>query len=705
MLLKADSMLTLPPLQTAYANPFFDNIRQNRELAQGVTETIPLDLPSMTKEEHDSLPRFLQNLLALTPGERAKTLAQNFYDIDRAEQDRLNATMKQHAAESSIDPRNAQTGASGDAADGFPSRAAGVAGASSLSSHFCSVSSPSASERFPFSIAAALERGADNRYNNIWTYEHSRVRLSHPQVPSDPGSDYLNGSFVEPARKYGSPRRFIATQAPLPSTFDAFWQAIWEQNSHVIVMLCRERESGRQQSNDYWSGVHSGKLYQSEPVDEVRITKDGDILDPPSEKKPAGGGGDDGGFFTMADAGSSEDSQNEPSIIRRTIKVTNKTRPDQKPRHIVQLHYVDWPDYYVPDNAGSLLNLMELADQTQHKIDQELLAMYSPLSRPSGQARSKVGPMVVHCSAGVGRTGVYVVVNSILDAIRREKRAQTENGELSCWDNGIVPATQPFALKLGDLRSYDSGRLTRMSSVTSDSSTRKSLKRELSPSDASMGTDSSDAADGLSSPPPAFRRTRSREPTSEDSVAQLRKASPLMTPSRALNSLNLASSPPAPSEPPLAASIGTPMEDVVHHSAEMSREQSNTSNAESTGTDLASVSSGGVASSFDTSSSDRAGPTSGTSSVLFVGGRPRTSSTELTTPQDQQHVGEESALNTELDVVKETTETVRQQRMSSIQTARQYVFVHTAIIEGCLRDFRRRAEKQAKRSSTLQAHK
>ena len=76
-----------------------------------------------------------------------------------------------------------------------------------------------AGERFPFSIAAALERGADNRYNNIWTYEHSRVRLAHPQQMDDPGSDYLNASFVEPAR--------TSSLQCSPVSLSYIWPRLW----------------------------------------------------------------------------------------------------------------------------------------------------------------------------------------------------------------------------------------------------------------------------------------------------------------------------------------------------------------------------------------------------------------------------------------------------------------------------------------------
>ena len=655
-------MLIVSSLQTASANPFFDNIRQNRELAHGVTETIPLDLPAMTQEEKQALPRFLQRLIDMPSAKRAETLAQNFYDIDRAEQDRLNATMRQHADESSDDPRNSDAG---KAEMAMSSPQAG----SSLSSPYCSISLPgacsAAGERFPFSIAAALERGADNRYNNIWTYEHSRVRLSHPQQMNDPGSDYLNGSFVEPARRYGSQRRFIATQAPLPSTFNAFWQAIWEHNSRVVVMLSREQEGGRVQCHDYWSKPFHGKVMDTELADEVRITADGKILEDAPSTQDSGAGD---GFFSTADSGSAS-SKDEAAVIRRTIKITNTSRPDLSPRHIIQYQYLDWPDYFVPDSSTSLLNLVELADQTQHRIDQELANAQGSLSQESsGRSSSPLGPMVVHCSAGVGRTGAFVVINTLLDVLRRERRPV---GSLTCWDDGVRPAEPPFSYQSFDVPVPEQGRTSRLSSIGS-SSTRRSRKRELSPS-ASVDTDSSDA-DGLASPPP-FHRTRSRESTSEDHV--LRRTSPLATPSGALHGMHLTHSSP----PPPTSDGQAPMEGIMQQAESgsgqeapaMDRKHSTTSNS-------SGISSSGMSYGDSSSSVTSSG---NVSSLLFR--RKTSSSNQIPTVE----LVDTSAMTTEVDLIKQTTETVREQRMSSVQTTRQYVFIHLAILEGCLRDHRR----------------
>ena len=91
---------------------------------------------------------------------------------------------------------------------------------------------------FAYSIAAGIEKGAKNRYNNIWPYDHARVKLGARKGECD----YINASFVQ-ADELST--RYIATQGPMPATYEDFWKVIWEQNCSVIVMLTKEEEAGR----------------------------------------------------------------------------------------------------------------------------------------------------------------------------------------------------------------------------------------------------------------------------------------------------------------------------------------------------------------------------------------------------------------------------------------------------------------------------
>jgi len=92
-----------------------------------------------------------------------------------------------------------------------------------------------------FSISAAMERGEKNRYTNIWPFEWNRVKVPHLL-----GSlDYFNGSFIYEVIPGVSGRRYIATQAPLPGTFEDFWRVIWGEDVNVIVSLTAMEEGGQ----------------------------------------------------------------------------------------------------------------------------------------------------------------------------------------------------------------------------------------------------------------------------------------------------------------------------------------------------------------------------------------------------------------------------------------------------------------------------
>ena len=326
------------------ANPFFDNIRQNLELACGITDVVPLEPGELSDAQKARLPAFLQSLLAQPSKKRAEHLAELFYRIEKSEQERLQGVMRRHSH--------------GDAR----------ADSAQLSARAAHPQTPTEREvaddaGFPLSITAALERGMDNRYRNLWTFEHSRVKLSHPLDPNDPGSNYVNASFVNPLRHRGSHRVSIATQAPLPVTFLAFWEAIWEQNTHVIVMLAREFEAGRLQCHNYWtfdSPQLSAEVEREEPL-------------------------------TRADLGLEGDAR----VALHRVLVVHR---GDATRRVHQFQYLGWPDHSVPDSADELLALSARADAARGAHD---------------------GPMVVHCSAGIGRTGTQIIIDAVLHYLRR----------------------------------------------------------------------------------------------------------------------------------------------------------------------------------------------------------------------------------------------------------------------------------------------
>ncbi|CAG8755580.1 18155_t:CDS:2 [Dentiscutata erythropus] len=325
-----------PIVEVAGVNPFFANIRQNLELSCGITETIPIRVPDNI--DHSKLPGFIRDVI----GENGETkLAEAFHEIERAEQRRLQSLMLLNGNQSTPD---------------------------------C-----------PFSISAGIEKGSKNRYNNIWPYDHARVKI-HECNEGD--CDYVNASFVQAA---GCNKRYIATQGPLPATFNDFWKVVWEQNSRIIVMLTKEREAGRVLCHNYWSENGTPCKFGSLELTFI------------SETSPI-----------------SNSEGSIDSIVIRKFSLVHKNHPEIPAREITQLHFLGWPDFGIPDSPSHILNLIESANTAQHSASMQC------------DSSKEIGPMIVHCSAGCGRTGAFCTIDSVLTMLN--------NGNLDT-NKDIVQAT------------------------------------------------------------------------------------------------------------------------------------------------------------------------------------------------------------------------------------------------------------------------
>ncbi|KAG1874178.1 protein-tyrosine phosphatase-like protein, partial [Suillus tomentosus] len=331
------------------ANPFFDTIRQNLELSQGITERIPLRLPRRVRRRIKDLP-FHSNDPDVEEG--AETLAMQFYRIELAEQRRLRSVMEHHARESEVSAY----------------------------------------------AAAGVEKGAKNRYNHIWPFEHARVHTPHDPSPVD---DYVNASYVQPL---GTRKRYIATQGPLPATFVDFWTLVWEQNVHVIVMLTREIENAMVKCGTYWVESSYGPL-QLQLLD----------TSPPISPSISSNSSANIGFFMSPrerDKGSTQ-----PTMIVRTFALSHRGYPGVPPRKVTHLQYLDWPDMNVPDDPRGVLELMKRGWRHPDLDSKTGIAAFALGSTP---------PVLLHCSAGVGRTGGFIAVDAVLDAIKRELNQRRE---------------------------------------------------------------------------------------------------------------------------------------------------------------------------------------------------------------------------------------------------------------------------------------
>ncbi|WWC69963.1 uncharacterized protein I206_103907 [Kwoniella pini CBS 10737] len=380
------------------ANPFFDNIRQNLELSHGgITERIPLNLPDQVMNRVEDLPVFLKDLATMPEKQSMDQLAKQFYDLELNEQKRLQGVMEWHSKGSG--------GLLGDRAgrESWADKRHHDAEEVQRLTNWNGEEATFQEDYFPFSITAGVERGTKNRYKNIWPYDFSRVRLERPP---DCDSDYINASYVQPR---GTSRRYIATQGPLDATYHDFWTLVWEQGVTVIVMITKQFEGGLIKCGNYWESSTYGNLKLQ------MISQSGGE----DHAYQAPTTGFDFGSAAVTPQSSSFPTGKEKNI-KRVFRLSNLEQPTEPPRTIIQVQCIGWPDFDVPETPDTLLNLIKDVDLAVEESDS------------TGRAdRSDRPPVLVHCSAGVGRTGSFIVIDAILDALRRDLRRRRESTDSS----------------------------------------------------------------------------------------------------------------------------------------------------------------------------------------------------------------------------------------------------------------------------------
>jgi len=289
---------------------------------------------------------------------------------------------------------------------------------------------------------AGLGMGNKNRYNNIWPFEHSRVKL---EGVTRNDCDYFNANYVKASLSH---KRYISTQAPIPATFNDFWNVVWQQDVRVVVMLTAEQEGAQVKAHNYWDQRQYGSL-QLDFLSEKKAS-----LDPAkihrSKNRPAVGrrSSTNPANIPLAPQTGKDDkpSSDAPFVTVRKFTLSHKDRPFERMREITQLQFDSWPDFGAPAHPSHLLGLVE---QTEAVV---CVANKTSSKQPES-AESR--PVLVHCSAGCGRTGTFCTVSSVIDMLKRQRisrlgsvvgetPATPSRGRTSAMDtSGNTPAKRP----------------------------------------------------------------------------------------------------------------------------------------------------------------------------------------------------------------------------------------------------------------------
>lgn len=207
---------------------------------------------------------------------------------------------------------------------------------------------------------AKPENKSKNRFKNILPFDHTRVILQPDDVfAAASGSDYINANYIS-GETPGSDRAYIATQGCLPATVVDLWRMVWQEKCRVIVMTTNEVERGRNKCTRYWANKDEQK--------EV-------------------------GPFTIACL---SEADKHSHIIRELLVLKDG---ESESRTMFQFHFKAWPDHGVPNDPGDVLHFLDDVRKRQDGMED-------------------AGPVLVHCSAGIGRTGTFIVIDVLLNIIK-----------------------------------------------------------------------------------------------------------------------------------------------------------------------------------------------------------------------------------------------------------------------------------------------
>ncbi|XP_077319861.1 tyrosine-protein phosphatase non-receptor type 21 [Lithobates pipiens] len=207
------------------------------------------------------------------------------------------------------------------------------------------------------SIARLPENAERNRFQDVLPYDDTRVEL----VPTkENNTGYINASHIKVT--VGSVEwDYIATQGPLQNTCQEFWQMVWEQGVAIIAMVTLEEEGGREKSYRYWPRL--GSRHNTVTYGRFKITTRFRT--------------DSGCYATTG------------------LKIKHLLTGQE--RTVWHLQYTDWPEHGHPEDLKGFLSYLEEIQSVRRHTNS------------TNDPNTPNPPVLVHCHAGVGRTGVVIL--------------------------------------------------------------------------------------------------------------------------------------------------------------------------------------------------------------------------------------------------------------------------------------------------------
>ncbi len=225
-----------------------------------------------------------------------------------------------------------------------------------------------------------------NRHMDVLPNPATRVTLM--ALPNDPTSSYINANYV---RGWDGKRQYVCTQGPLPATQLHFWRMIVENGVDCIIMATGLVEKGEVKCEEYFpSQPGTSMQFGALKVESIKL--------------------DRGAAF-------------DTSLLELSFKVRQRDGTNVTRAHQVKHYWFHaWPDHGVPRTADhkpdptGILNMLLAARAHRESCAMRMQAELAMNQRPTQKSG---GPMVVHCSAGVGRSGTIIAIDTAMEQLRR----------------------------------------------------------------------------------------------------------------------------------------------------------------------------------------------------------------------------------------------------------------------------------------------